>query len=106
MIRRFSWHCPPGWHGAGPQQNKFDDNAEFAALATAKEFTKMWAIQVFIYELDGERGVSIRVLGDSGFARAFDGLKNSFSRTSGRKKADEVISALRRSDQQLTWLTG
>ena len=83
--------------------DQFNDNAEFAAAAIAKEFTKMWAIQIYIYDLGNERGVTLRVIGESGFARAFDGFQNSYSKTSGRKKADDVISALRQSDRQLSW---
>ena len=85
--------------------DQFNDNAEFAAVAIAKEFTKMWAVQIYIYELGSERGVTLRVIGESGFARASDGFQNSYSRTSGRKRADDVIAALRRIDRQLAWLT-
>jgi len=85
--------------------DQFNDNAEFAAVAIAKEFTKMWAVQIYIYELGSERGVTFGVIGESGFARASDGFQNSYSRTSGRKRADDVIAALRRIDRQLAWLT-
>lgn len=85
--------------------DQFNDNADFAAVAGAKDFTKMWAVQIYIYELERERGVTLRVIGESGFSRALDGFQNSFSKTAGRKKADAVIDALRRIDQKLRWLT-
>lgn len=85
--------------------DQFDVLAEFAVVAIAQEYTKAWAVQIYVYELGDRRGVTLRAVGQNAFARITIGPKYTLSKTAGRKKAAIVIEELRRLDPHLEWVS-
>ncbi len=73
----------------------FDDRAEIQILAQGQSLLGgQWAVQVYVFDRGEHREVILVALGDGGFARAFNGARNTLSLGGSVKKRDEIGSLL------------
>ncbi|WP_156762103.1 hypothetical protein [Microbacterium karelineae] len=84
------------------QFDALDDPPDFAVLVEKQGFIGgASAIQVHVSD-DGERRlVALIALGDSGFARAWNGARNTVSFSGSQKLAAAVADAIRQHDSAL-----
>jgi hypothetical protein len=77
----------------------YDDEKAIAVVArgqsSALSLSGFWAVQIFVFEQEGERLARLVALGDGGFTRAMSGSKNTVSLGLGVKKRDGFARQMR-----------
>jgi len=58
-----------------------------------------WAVHAYVTDLGTHRHVELVALGDSGFTRAFDGIRNSLSLGKSSEKMAQLADDLRSEDR-------
>src|SRR5690348_6579549 len=74
---------------------------DFSAFASHDKKIGSWAVQLYVFDEGNSRRVELHAVYHSGLSRAWAGTQNTYSRSAGVKKAQEVIGALQSTDSSL-----
>ncbi|GAB2568560.1 hypothetical protein [Kribbella endophytica] len=70
--------------------------ADVELVADKRTITGAWAVQVFVFDREQHREVTLIALGDGGASRAFHGIKNTLSLSKSVRVAEEAAAAIGR----------
>ncbi|WP_329067744.1 hypothetical protein [Amycolatopsis sp. NBC_01480] len=73
----------------------------FSAVASHDKNVGSWAVQIYVYEETSSRLTELHAVYHSGFSRAMNGTKNTYSKTASIKNAQAVVGALKGVDSSL-----
>lgn len=74
---------------------------DFSAFASHDKKIGSWAVQLYVFDEGNLRRAELYAVYHSGLSRAWAGTQNTYSRSAGVKKAQEVIGALQSADSSL-----
>lgn len=74
---------------------------DFSAYASRDKNIGSWAVQIYVYDEGSSRLAEIRAVYHSGLTRAMSGTKNTYSKSAGVKKVQDVIGALQSMDSSM-----
>ncbi|MFJ7327138.1 hypothetical protein ACIQVN_12970 [Streptomyces cyaneofuscatus] len=81
--------------------NPFDERADFDASAELKTFLGGWLVQIYITDRTDAREIRLAALGSTPLARAWRGLRYTYSLKESRQKVMSVVEQLRSADAGL-----
>lgn len=71
-----------------------DEPAHLSFLAERLGMLSQWALQFYVFDRGSHREVIIVALGDGGFSRAFNGVKNTVSLSKSTEVAEQLRAEL------------
>lgn len=71
-----------------------DEPAALSFLAERLGMVTQWAVQFYVFDRGDHREICIVALGDGGFSRAFNGIKNTVSLSKSTQVAEQLAAEL------------
>nr|WP_042178879.1 hypothetical protein [Kibdelosporangium sp. MJ126-NF4]CEL13484.1 hypothetical protein [Kibdelosporangium sp. MJ126-NF4]CTQ99170.1 hypothetical protein [Kibdelosporangium sp. MJ126-NF4] len=81
--------------------DQFEVKPDFSVVALSDKNIGSWAVQLYVFDEGADRRTELHSVYHTLLERAISGTKNTYSKSVGEKRAQEVVAALRAADPEV-----